>query len=64
MLALPGMTPDHLISQLAAQENVAVLYGTEAWVERLATLPAGSQDAGPPTAAQIEEEVMAVMPGL
>ena len=64
VVALPDMEPDDLISHLAALEHVAILYGTLAWVERLATLAAGSQDARPPTGAQIEEEVRVVMPGL
>ena len=65
VMALPDMEEDEAIRDMAARRSVQILFGMADWVERLIELAEGPKLIKyPPTAATIEQEVLAIMPEL
>ena len=54
VLAFPDMEPDEFIQKQAAKQNVEILFGLEAWMDRLLELADRRRIFTPPTAASIE----------
>lgn len=64
VLALTDMERDEDILDMAARRQVEVLFGKEAWVERLVDLARHHPIRHRPTEETIEAEVLAIMPEL
>ncbi len=64
VLALPDMEEDADILDMAARRQVEVIFGKDDWAHRLVELARCHPIRHRPTAATIEQEVLAVMPEL
>ena len=64
VLALTDMEQDEDILGMAARRNVEVLFGMEAWVNRLVGLASHHSIRHRPTEQTVEQEVLAIMPEL
>ena len=64
VLALTDMEQDEDILGMAARRNVEVLFGMEAWVDRLVGLASHHSIRHRPTEQTIEQEVLSIMPEL
>ena len=62
ILGLPDMEENEAILDLAAKRQVEVIFGKDAWVERLVELASHHPIRHRPTEETIEAEVMAIMP--
>ena len=62
VLAFPDMEPDPQIEAWAAQAGIHVIFGMESFMDRLVELAVNARVYFPPTAEEIAEEVVLVLP--
>ena len=62
VLAFPDMEPDPQIKAWAAQAGIHVIFGMESFMDRLVELAVNARVYFPPTAEEIAEEVVLVLP--